>query len=132
MFDFHLDPKNISKITPSDTTIEIVSLKLPIHTGSIIVLNSSKYFIKSRWEVEIDKLEFPNLICDKAIKSPFEYFYHKHIFKELAQNRTELIDSIEFTPPLGIFGAILIPIIKNEFKNMFEFRQETTKKILES
>lgn len=73
------------------------------------------------WIIKIEKLKYPNLMVDIALKSPFSYWEHSHIFTQKG-NLCELKDSIKFKLPFGIFGKLILPFIKKDIKNMFEYR----------
>ena len=66
-------------------------------------------------------------MIDVAIKSPFAFWEHRHIFTQKG-NLCELKDIIKFKLPFGIFGKIISPIVKKDIKNMFEYRHFQTKK----
>lgn len=130
LFDFHLDSQNITKITPSNTKVQLLSEDTPAFEGKIVKLKTTRMFIPIFWEVEIKTLEKPNILIDIAIKSPFKYWKHQHIFTQKG-NQCELKDIIEFTLPFGFFGKMIEPFLSYDIKNMFEYRHEKTKEILE-
>lgn len=70
-------------------------------------------------------------MVDLAIKPPFKYWKHQHIFTKKG-SLCELRDIIEYELPFGILGKIFAPFIKKDIKAMFEYRHQRTKEILES
>lgn len=130
LFDFHLDSNNISKITPSNIKVKLLNSDTETFEGKIVKLITTKLFIQTYWEVKIEKLEKPNILVDVATKSPFKYWKHQHIFTKKG-DMCELKDSIEFVLPFGIFGRIFELLIQYDIKNMFEYRHQKTKEILE-
>ena len=131
LFDFHLDSQNITKITPSNTKVQLLSEDTPAFEGKIVKLKTIRMFIPIIWEVRIEKLEKPNILVDLAIKSPFKYWKHQHLFTQKG-NECELQDIIEFELPFGIFGKIIEPLLTFDIKKMFEYRHKKTKEILEN
>jgi ligand-binding SRPBCC domain-containing protein len=131
LFDFHLDSNNITKITPSNIKVNLLNSDTETFEGKIVKLITTKLFIKTYWEVKIEKLEKPNILVDIAIKSPFKHWKHQHRFTKKG-TISELKDIIEFELPFGIFGKIFEPFIKYDIKSMFEYRHKQTKKILEN
>ena len=79
---------------------------------------------------KIEKIDEPNLLVDLAIKSPFAYWEHKHIFIE-SENMCELKDVITFEMPFGFLGKCLEGFVKKDLQKMFDFRHKITKEILE-
>lgn len=130
LFDFHLDTNNIIKITPPDTKVELLTKNFRPQVSQIIKIKTTKYFISTTWEVRIEKLKEPNLLIDVAIKSPFAFWEHKHIFIQ-DEKVCELIDEINFKMPFGIFGKLLSGFIKRDLQKMFDFRHKVTKQILQ-
>ena len=130
LFEFHLDSNNISKITPLNTKVELLNDDGITFVGKIVKIKTVKFFIPTYWEVKIEKLDKPNILIDVAIKSPFKYWKHQHIFTKKG-SFCELKDIIEYELPFGIFGELLDGFIQLDIKNMFEYRHKKTKEILE-
>jgi ligand-binding SRPBCC domain-containing protein len=130
LFNFHLDSNNITKITPKNIKVELLIDDTQTYEGKIVKLKTTKFFIPTFWEVKIEKLQSPNLLVDVAVKSPFKYWKHQHIFTKKG-NMCELRDEIEFKLPFGIIGKIFEPFIELDIKNMFEYRHKKTKELLE-
>ena len=130
LFNFHTDTNNLTKITPPDIKVELLTKDFKPQTSQIMKIKSTKYFIPMMWEVRIEKIDEPNLLVDVAIKSPFAFWEHKHIFIKHG-NMCELKDVITFKMPFGIFGSLLNGFVKKDLQNMFDFRHKITKEILE-
>jgi len=131
LFDFHLDSNNITKITPADTKVQLLNDDSQAYEGKIVKIKTTKFFIPTYWEVKIEHLQRPNILVDVALKSPFKYWKHQHIFTQ-KDNRCELKDIIEYKMPFGIFGKLLDHFIELDIKNMFQYRHKKTKMLLES
>jgi len=130
LFNFHLDSNNITKITPKNTKVELLSDDTQTYEGKIVKIKTVKFFIPTYWEVKIEKLEKPNILIDIALKSPFKYWKHQHVFTNQG-DFCELKDIIEYKLPFGVFGKLVNPFLRNDITSMFEYRHEQTKKILE-
>lgn len=129
LFDFHLDISNLKNITPPDTKVELLNKDFVPHEGGVLKIRTVKHFIPTIWEVRIDRLQRPNLLVDIAVKSPFKYWEHSHIFTKRG-NVCELKDVVNYELPLGKIGAFFNFFIKKELENMFEFRHKVTKELL--
>jgi ligand-binding SRPBCC domain-containing protein len=130
LFEFHLDSQNITKITPKNTKVELLSEDTPAFEGKIVKIKTTRLFIPIIWEVRIEKLDKPNILVDVALKSPFNYWKHQHVFTQ-KDNQCELKDIIEFTMPFGFLGKIIEPFLTYDIKNMFKYRHLKTKEVLE-
>jgi ligand-binding SRPBCC domain-containing protein len=131
LFDFHLQSKNIKLITPSDTKVILEDENFQAKEGDVLKITSIKYFIPTKWEVKIEKLERPNILVDVALKSPFALWEHTHSFKQVGAF-CELKDTVKFAMPFGCLGALLDSFMMRELKNMFDFRHIKTREILET
>lgn len=131
LYDFHIDTNNLSKITPPWIKVEIISLELPLHQGSELELDITRFGMRQRWKMQIAELERPGLVCDKAIKSPFAAFIHHHRFKAIDDSQSLLCDELEFSLPFYPFSLIALPFIKEDIRKMFAYRHLKTKTILE-
>lgn len=130
LFDFHLDTNNLTKITPTNIKVELLTKDFKPVVSQVLKIKSTKYFIPMMWEVKIEKIEEPNLLVDIALKSPFKFWEHKHIFINHG-NFSELKDVITFKMPFGIFGKLLEGFVKKDLQKMFDYRHKATKEILE-
>lgn len=130
LFAFHTDSNNIKKITPSNIKVELLNDDGQSYEGKIVKIKTTKFFIPTYWEVKIEKLQYPGVLLDIAIKSPFKYWKHQHIFN-MKNNQSELVDIIDYELPFGVLGKIVEPLITSDIKQMFEYRHAKTKEILE-
>jgi ligand-binding SRPBCC domain-containing protein len=131
LFDFHLDTNNIKLITPSDTKVELIDYEEGTFEGKIIKLKTTRAWVPIDWIVKIEKYEYPNLMVDVALKSPFAFWEHQHIFTKKG-SMCELKDVIKYKLPFGIVGKLIAPFIKKDIANMFIYRHKQTKQILEN
>jgi len=131
LFDFHLDTNNIKLITPSHTKVELIDYEEGTFEGKIIKLKTTRAWVPIDWIVKIEKYEYPNLMVDVALKSPFAFWEHQHIFTKKG-SMCELKDVIKYKLPFGILGKLIAPFIKKDIANMFDYRHKQTKQILEN
>jgi ligand-binding SRPBCC domain-containing protein len=130
LFDFHLDTNNIKLITPSHTKVELIDYEETTFERKIIKLKTTRAWVPIDWIVKIEKYEYPNLMVDVALKSPFVFWEHQHIFTKKG-SMCELKDVIKYKLPFGILGKLIAPFIKKDIANMFDYRHKQTKQILE-
>lgn len=130
LFLFHTDSNNISKITPANIKVQLLNVDSKTYEGKILKIKTTKFLIPLYWEVKIEKLQFPNILVDVAIKSPFKKWKHQHIFTQ-KESYCELKDIIEYEIPFGILGKIVEPLIRYDIEKMFEYRHIKTLEILE-
>ena len=138
VFDFHLHPKNLSRINPRG--IRLLSLQAPekIGEGSRLTLRVSSWGIPQKWSVVVREVRnfegspAKASIVDEAVEGPFPFWRHLHEFWCAPDGSTGLVDRVEFLPPGGPAGILLVPLIRAMLKKMFESRHAATKRIFES
>ena len=137
VFEFHLHPKNLGKVNPS--WIRVVSWEGPekVTPGAVLNLRVASLGLPQSWQVKVVSVEdFSGTpakasILDQAVKGPFPFWRHLHEFWQAPDGTTGLVDRVEFLPPGGVAGTILVPVIKWMLKKMFEARHEATKRLFE-
>ncbi len=137
VFEFHLQPKNITRVSPP--WIRLVSLEGPerLAPEAVLKLKVASFGVPQDWEVRVMAVEdftgtpAKALILDEAVKGPFPFWRHLHEFWQAPDGTTGLVDRIEFLPPGGAVGALLVPGIKLMLKKLFEARHAATKRIFE-
>ena len=137
VFDFHLQPKNIARVNPP--WVKVLSLDGPerLTPGATLRLKVASFGVPQSWEVRVVAVEnFSGTpakasILDEATQGPFPFWRHLHEFWQAPDGTTGLVDRIEFLPPGGTMGVVLVPGIRLMLKKMFEARHAATKRIFE-
>lgn len=132
LFAFHIDLNNLKSITPKDTKVTLLNDAFIPKKGDVLHLHTVKNFIPMLWEVQINQLVYPNLLVDVALKSPFSFWKHSHIFMDKGNGVCELRDRVEYKAPFGLIGRWFDFIVRYELKKMFNYRHKITKEILEN
>jgi len=132
LYDFHLDVKNLQVISPKDVSVRLCNKDFVPHIGGVLRLRTVKNFVPMIWEVKIETMEEPHLLVDLAIRSPFAFWKHSHIFTQLSETQCELKDVVEYALPFGFFGRLFHGFVARELEKMFAFRHGVTKEILEN
>jgi ligand-binding SRPBCC domain-containing protein len=132
VFDFHLEQKNLGLISPPWMKSKLIR-ESGEGKGKIIEMDVIQYgFFPSHWVVRIEEFERPFRLTDLVLSGPMKYFRHTRIFSQPCASLTELKDAIEYEVPFGFIGKIADSIsIKKMMEQMFEYRHQKTKEILE-
>lgn len=130
LFDFHADTKNLPLITPKNTSVEILKLETPLKEGNEAVLRIKKGLLTFVWKLTFEKVEYPHLIIDAAIQSPFKSFRHEHHFIAVDETTSLLRDRIIFSLPFWPLSMPAAYFVKRDMKKMFAFRHAQTKAFL--
>lgn len=132
LFDFHADTKNLPKITPSDTSVEILKLETPLKEGNEAILRIKKGLLPFVWKLTFEKVQYPDLIIDTATQSPFKSFRHEHHFIQVDDSHSVLRDEITFSLPFEPLTTAIVWLIKRDMKKMFAYRHKKTQELIAS
>ncbi|MCH2204932.1 MAG: TIGR01777 family oxidoreductase [Lentisphaerales bacterium] len=88
--------------------------------------------LKKRWIARYHDVVPNEQFCDVQVEGPFDYWDHKHVFKSIDRDTSELVDDVTYKEPLGLVGRFLGGrVIQNKLNRMFKYRHEVTKADLE-
>ena len=132
LFDFHADTRNLPLITPEDTKVEILKLETPLKEGNEAILRIKKGVLSFIWKLTFEKIEYPNLIVDTAIDSPFKSFRHEHHFIEIDDSSSLLRDEVTFSLSFEPLSRPVAWLIKRDMKKMFAYRHQKTQELISS
>ncbi len=77
-----------------------------IGLGQTVTFEGKHFGIRQRLTVKVVEFERPSLFVDEMIEGRFKSFKHVHKFME-ADGGTRMIDTLEWTSPLGILGRLV-------------------------
>jgi len=133
VFAFHERPGALEKLTPPWEQVKRIEGGESIRPGSRVVLEVRMGPFPLRWIAEHTEYESGRLFADRQVRGPFAKWYHRHLFLDDGAGGTILRDEVEYEPPLGWVGRRLAGrFLDVKLRRMFEYRHETTRRILES
>ncbi|MTE25563.1 SRPBCC family protein [Winogradskyella ouciana] len=77
-----------------------------IELGESVTWEATHFGIKQRLTSKITDFQSPNYFVDEMVSGSFKSFRHEHIFTNLGNNKTEMIDKFHFKSPFGILGKV--------------------------
>jgi ligand-binding SRPBCC domain-containing protein len=132
VFDFHLDQKNLGLMSPPWMKTKLIHESGEGQNKMIEVEMTMYRAFRSRWVVRISEYDRPVRLTDLMISGPMKYFRHERTFSQPCASLTELKDHLEYEPPFGMIGRLADKIsVKKMMEDMFEYRHQRTKEILE-
>jgi ligand-binding SRPBCC domain-containing protein len=124
-WDFFSSPANLKVITPPTMGFDIITKEVAdkMYEGQIIAYKVKPLLgIPMTWVTEITHVKDRLFFVDEQRKGPYSMWHHEHHFK-VVQDGVEMIDIINYIPPMGFLGSIANQIlIKNQLKTIFDFR----------
>ena len=130
---FFSSPGNFVRITPPEMMVTITSGKeeQSIYPGMVITYTLYPFMmIPVRWETEIVSVNKPFFFEDMQNSGPYEYWHHKHTFKEI-QGGVEMTDSLQYSLPMSLFGEIVNTLIVSmRLAEVFNYRKKRIEELL--
>lgn len=124
---FFSNPRNLSKITPSDMEFVVKSV-LPehVHSGLMIEYRVSPLLgIPMTWLTEITHVREGEYFVDEQRIGPFSIWPHEHHFKALGDDRTEMTDTVTYRLPFSPFSEIVHPfLVRPQLEKIFAYREK--------
>jgi ligand-binding SRPBCC domain-containing protein len=128
---FHTKSANLGLITPPWLPVRHRETPETLSEGSRIDFTLWLGPLPIRWEALIEGISAEGY-SDRMTSGPFRSWIHKHSFFPKGDDRTEVVDEIEFTfrrhifwGPVGVFFALGLPLL-------FAHRGRKTKRLLET
>lgn len=137
LYDWHARPGALERLTPPWQSVRIAERKPGsdhprIGNGAIARLMIGLGPLELPWVAEHFDHEPGKQFCDRQLAGPFGRWTHAHRFNELGAGRSELEDSIEYAPPAGPLGSVLLGgKLAGDLERLFWFRHERTRADLE-
>jgi len=77
-----------------------------------------------RWETEIAKVSQPDYFVDIQKSGPYEYWHHRHTFREIVGG-VEMTDFLQYSLPMGYFGELVNTLIVSlRLEEVFNYRKK--------
>lgn len=122
---FYTNIHHLQVITPKKLRLEIVrSDDDLIQEGSECWIQA-RLFTNSKWHSKISSLK-PYEYTDEMQHGRFKTWKHLHKFNKITENRTEVIDVIDFELPFGLLGSMFEKFAMRKLRWIFEYREKST------
>ena len=133
VFDFFADAGNLERITPLELNFHIITAQpIDIKKGTLIDYHLKVRGFPVKWQTIISEWNPPHLFVDKALKSPYKQWIHRHTFTELSENKTFIKDEVKYRLPLEPLGDLAHWFVRRELNYIFDFRQKSVMEILQA
>ncbi|MCX6179334.1 MAG: SRPBCC family protein [Chlorobiales bacterium] len=130
---FFSSPSNLARITPPEMMVTITSGtgEESIYPGMIISYTLYPFMmIPVQWITEIASVTKPQFFEDVQKSGPYEYWHHKHFFREI-QGGVEMTDKLQYSLPMSFFGELVNTLIVSlRLQEVFNYRKKRIEEIL--
>jgi len=133
VFRYHESPNALLQLIPPWENMKVAESPGSLLPGSKVVLRGGLGFFPIQWVAIHTEYDPPHLFADFQESGPFAWWYHRHRFIDDGKGGTILRDEVEYQAPLGWIGRRLGGwLIRRKLDNMFAYRHETTRRMIES
>lgn len=121
VFEFFSDPFNLERITPRFLRFRILSSRpIVLNSGTILEYSLALFGVRFHWKTLIEQWLPEESFVDVQLSGPYKLWRHTHAFTKLANDRTLMVDRVEYALPGGAFAkpahALFVsPILKRIF-----------------
>lgn len=77
-----------------------------IECGDEVTFRARHFGLPLRLTSRVTQLDRPNRFRDSVVRGPFRRFDHEHRFEEMGDDRTLMIDEVEYVLPAGPAGKL--------------------------
>jgi len=126
VFAFHLDPRNLLRVSPPFIPAKLVSFPERLELGAHIDLRARLGPMWFHWLFEVTELCPNERFTISGIRGPFRFWEHVHDF-EPTDAGTRLTDTVRYELPGGVLGRVAAPIAFHRYvRRTLEYRQRRT------
>ncbi len=126
VWPFFADAHNLEALTPSSLRFRIETPHpIGMREGALISYRLRLRGVPVRWRTRIDAwepdAEVPYFV-DRQLTGPYALWHHTHTFTR-APGGTLMRDRVRYRLPLGVLGALALPLVRHELDGIFAFRR---------
>lgn len=125
VWKFYTNINHLKIITPAKMGIEIYGSHDDVFQEGSEFWIGAKMIMKSRWHSKITACK-PYEYVDEMISGNFKRWRHVHKFNRVQDDKTEVVDQIDFQLPLGLIGMIFEDYALGRLQKIFEYREKST------
>jgi ligand-binding SRPBCC domain-containing protein len=129
VFDFFSKAANLERLTPPWLSFALVDQSsAEVHAGTEIAYRLKLHGVPVRWLTRIDEFERDRMFVDRQLKGPYKLWLHRHTF-EASGSETIMRDDVQYQLPLGILGAVGLPLVRRDVERIFEYRHQAVREL---
>jgi len=128
VFDFFSNEKNLEELTPPLLSFRVVNKSTEnLQEGTKIKYKLKIHGIPTKWTSLITNWNPKKEFADIQIKGPYSKWYHRHLFKPLAEG-VLIMDRVVYRLPFAKFGGNTLHwFIRKDIETIFNYRRTKLK-----
>ncbi len=127
IYNWHTREGAFERLTPPWESVQMVGADGAFENRSVH-LRVKRFGVPFSWTAHHQDVKPGRQFVDEQVRGPFKYWKHAHVFQPLADDRTKLIDEVDFKLPLSFLSHVVAsPSIKKDIARMLIYRHHTIK-----
>jgi len=131
VWNFFMDPRHIERISPTEFNEILLKCSTPQLSLNTDLWVSTGLFVKKRWHSRITRFDEFYEFMDEVQQSKLLKWAHLHRFIPVGDQGTQVIDEVKFEFAFGLLGRAIEGIVFPKLEQVFSFREQKIKEILE-
>jgi ligand-binding SRPBCC domain-containing protein len=127
---FHQDPRALKRLTPPPVLVQFHEIQ-PLAENSRLDFTMWLGPLPVRWVAVHSAVDFPNQFTDTQINGPFTSWVHRHTFRMVDDQTTEIIDRIQAQPSDHPWWGVIARLMWLSLPLLFAHRERVTRQALE-
>ena len=128
--DFHADPGSMAKITPPPIFTQVQQAPAAVKDGAEMAFTLWLGPFPLRWLARFEQVS-PTGFQDRQIRGPFATWLHRHTFRKIDENTTEVHDHVEGQYQANLFWRLVGMVMWLNLPVLFAFRGWRTRQLLQ-
>ena len=127
---YHQDTRTLKQLSPPPIFVSLNHVE-PIAEGSISDFTMWLGPLPVRWVAVHSQVDPIKGFTDTQRHGPFEHWEHRHIFRSVDADHTEVIDEIRVIPGKGIYRWLISHFMWLGLPVLFAYREWRTRRAVE-
>jgi len=125
VFAFFSNPANLERLTPPWVNFQILTPEpLPQGEGALFEYRLRVRGVPLRWRTLIEEWREGERFVDRQVQGPYALWLHTHIFLDLPDDGTRIIDRVRYRAPFGLLGRLAMTwYLRRDIHRIFAFRK---------
>ena len=126
VFPFFADPANLQRLTPPWLRFEVLTpTPLPSGEGAVFEYRLRVRGLPIRWRTLIEAFVPGERFVDRQLAGPYALWHHTHVFEDLPDGGTRIIDRVRYRVGFGLVGRLVTALwVRRDVATIFAYRRE--------
>jgi ligand-binding SRPBCC domain-containing protein len=133
VFPFFAAARNLEAITPPWLGFRVVTPEpIAMGVGTRIAYRLRLHGVPLRWLTRIETWQPGVRFVDAQLRGPYRLWHHTHEFSRdpFDPGMTRMRDTVRWALPLGVVGALALPLVRRDLDRIFDFRAARVAQLL--